>query len=398
MLACSSSGQLSFSDEPKRPTIGILGPLEKQLGVSPGNLLLQLSHSHGAPFTDPELADMPGGSFIEQYRKDIVETCLDIADAARQKMRLSVLSWGVGKCGLAYNRDLVLPDTGEVICGLNPLAAADDTLVVGRVTDVDGHISVVFVHYAAHPTSLGGGNRLVSPDYIGAMRELVERETPGATCVFLHGADGDLTPRRSFEASTDAADQNGRELGYAALSVLSSLFPPGHRMVFDRRLESGATLGLWRLDEQTPDPEVRSVRGAVALELADMPSINECRAAVRDASEGFQKERARRRLALREKVGDGDKFELPLYAWRLGRTVLLGAPVEFYSNVQMSLRDAFPDFTILVLDVCNGFLNYLPPEEDFGRDTYPVRISLFAAGSMERARDAAKQIIVSVVK
>jgi len=57
------------------------------------------------------------------------------------------------------------------------------------------------------------------------MRETVERET-GGLCLFLHGASGDLTPRRSYEASTDAAEQNGRELGFAALTTLSGMLPP----------------------------------------------------------------------------------------------------------------------------------------------------------------------------
>lgn len=383
-----------MSDEDEK---GIREPIETALGISPGRLILQLSHSHGAPFTDPALISAPGGDLISRYRSEIIEACIKIATAAKVSMKPSILSWGIGKCGLAYNRDLVLPDTGEIVCGVNPLTKADDTLVTGRVSDMSGTIQATLVHYAAHPTSLGGGNRLTSPDYIGAMRELVERETNGAVCVFLHGADGELTPRRSFESDTEAADQNGRELGYAALSVLAGLFRPGERMVFDKRLESGATLGLWRFEKQKPDHSADAKKSCVKLKVGQLPSIDECRAEFKNAPEGFEKERAQRRLALREKVGDVAEFDLPIYVWKLGRSFLVGAPVEFYSEVQTSLREKFPDFTILVLDVCNGFLNYLPRKEDFDRDSYPVRISLFAAGSMERARDKAAEIIASMI-
>lgn len=377
---------------------GIRNPIETALGISPGRLLLQLSHSHAAPFTDPALIAAPGGDLIPQYRSEIVEACIKIANAAKASMKPSILSWGTGKCGLAYNRDLVLPETGEIICGVNPLTKAEDTLVAGRVCDMSGTIQATLVHYAAHPTSLGGGNRLTSPDYIGAMRELVERETDGAVCVFLHGADGELTPRRSFEADTEGADQNGRELGYAALSVLAGLFRPGERMVFDKRLESGATLGLWRFEKQTPEHAALVQKGSVKLEVGQLPSIEECRAEYESAPVGFEKERAQRRMALREKVGDVAEFDLPIYVWKLGKSFLVGAPVEFYSEVQTSLREKFPDFTVLVLDVCNGFLNYLPRQEDFERNSYPVRISLFAAGSMERARDKAAEMIASMIR
>lgn len=383
---------MSIDDE-----AGIREPIETALALAPGQLLLQLSHSHGAPFTDPALADAPGGDLIAGYRSAIVSACIEIGKSSIASMVPAVLSWGVGKCGLAYNRDLVLPDTGEIVCGLNPLTPADDTLVVGRVTDATGTILATLVHYAAHPTSLGGGNRMISPDYIGAMRALVERDTNGAVCVFLHGADGELTPRRSFEDVVEAADQNGRELGYAALSVLAGMFPPGQRMVFDKRLESGATLGLWTTEKQAPDRSVQTSVSHVNLDVAALPSVDECRSSYEQAPAGFEKERAQRRLALRKKVGDVEQFDLPIYVWKLGRSFLVGAPVEFYSDVQISLRDSFPDHTVLLLDVCNGFFNYLPRAEDFEKNTYPVRISLFAAGSMERARDKISDMIASML-
>jgi len=39
------------------------------------------------------------------------------------------------------------------------------------------------------------------------MREIVERDTGGAPCLFLHGASGDMTPLRSYESDTAIADQ-----------------------------------------------------------------------------------------------------------------------------------------------------------------------------------------------
>ena len=388
LITCDLMVWMSKEDEE-----GMRLPLEIELNTSPGWLLLHLSHSHAAPFTDPALKDAPGGDKIESYRSEILAACLRIALEARNKMVQSVLSWGMGKCGLAYNRDLVLPKTGEVVVGVNPLVAADDTLLVGRITDHEGNVQATLVHYAAHPTSLGGGNRLISPDYIGAMRELVERETDDAPCMFLHGADGDLTPRRSFEDNAEAADQNGRELGYAALSVNAGLFPQGQKLEFHYRQESGATLGIWHLTAAKPCYSFSIAKEFVQLKINNLPSAEEYRSAIADANNEFARERARRALALRSKLGVGPVFDLPIYFWRLGQSVFIGAPVEFYSDFQISLRREFPDLTILVLDVCNGFLNYLPPKDEFVRETYPVRISLFRAGSLELVYERVVKLI-----
>ena len=375
---------------------GIREPLEAEFGTAPAALILHLSHSHGSPFTDLARATAPGGHLIAPYRETILARCREVVARSRDRMAPVTLSWAAGRCGLAHDRDLLLPDTGEIVCGMNPSRTVDDTLVVGRVADSGGKTIATLVNYAAHPTSLGGGNRLVSPDYVGAMRDLVERETGGAICVFLHGADGDLTPRRSFEDDVEAADQNGRELGYAALSVLAGMFPPGHCMEFAGREDSGATLGRWRLTPREASETFSVCCDTVRLELNALPSIAECREAITLAPAGFERERAERRLAIRQKLGEGSRFDLPIHVWRLGRSALVGAPVEFYSDVQLALRARFPEITVAVLDVCNGFLNYLPREADYDRRTYPVQIALFARGSMERARDKAAEMIAAL--
>ena len=364
---------------------GIRLPLEEEFNLAPGTLITHLSHSHGAPFTDPLLANASGGHLIKDYRKQILKTCRQLLSEAFENKRVCVLSWGIGRCGLAFNRDLTLPETGDPVVGINPSTTADDTLLVGRITAQSGVHVASLVHYAAHPTSLGGLNRLISPDYVGAMRELVERDTNGAPCLFLHGADGELAPRRCYEESTEAADQNGRELGYAALSTLTSLMPSGKKMVFDRKIESGATLGLWKYEEELPDRRIGMITETVELELGDLPTIDAFKKLV-EAKSGFEKERAQRGLALREKLGESSTYDFPIYAWKLGKTIMVGAPIEFYNEFQIFLRRQFPENLILVLDICNGFLNYLPRQEEFTRNTYQVKIALFAPESEEKVR------------
>ncbi len=391
LLALDLMAWLSREDEE-----GIRLPLEEEFNLAPGSLITHLSHSHGAPFTDPLLADAPGGHLIQAYRKQILNTCRQLLSEAFENKRVCVLSWGTGRCGLAFNRDLTLLEADDPVVGINPSIPADDTLLVGRITEQSGVHVASLVHYAAHPTSLGGMNRLISPDYVGAMRELVERDTNGAPCIFLHGADGELAPRRCYEESTEAADQNGRDLGYAALSKLTSLMPSGKKMVFDRKIESGATLGLWKYEDELPDRRIGMITETVELELGDLPTIDAFKKLV-EAKSGFEKERAQRGLALREKLGESSTYDFPIYAWKLGKTIMVGAPIEFYNEFQIFLRRQFPENLILVLDICNGFLNYLPRKEEFTRNTYQVKIALFAPESEEIVRTKVVYLINKIL-
>src|SRR5262249_49439974 len=100
------------------------------------------------------------------------------------------------------------------------------------------------VNYACHPTTLAWDNTQISPDYVGAMREVVEQAT-GAPCLFLQGASGELGPREGYVGDPAVADRNGRQLGFAALSALTSLPAAGTRFRYAGPIVSGATLGAW---------------------------------------------------------------------------------------------------------------------------------------------------------
>jgi len=189
------------------------------LDIKKEDLILHLSHSHSTPSTAFEHIERPGGEYILPYRERIKKACKSAIHKARENKQLSTLTWAYGSCKLASDRDYSPPDEGRVLVGLNPEKKADDTILVGRVVDRDNEIIATLVNYACHPVSLGGANKLISADYVGAMRETVEISTNYAHCIFLHGASGELTPRRSYESDTVIADQNGKEVGYAALSV-----------------------------------------------------------------------------------------------------------------------------------------------------------------------------------
>jgi len=354
-------------------------------GLAPGRLIIHPSHSHSVPTYVRKHADRPGGHLIAPYLEALPSICEKLVREARSTATQSTLSWAYGHCGLAYNRDFIDPANGREVCGLNLLAKADDTLLVGRITDLTGKVKATIVNYACHPVSLGGANRLISPDYVGAMRETVERHTAGAICVFFHGPSGDLTPRRSYEADVAAPEQNGRELGYAALSALSSMFPPGQQLQYQGIEESGTPLGVWRL---VPKPSVNTAicaeRMTTRLPLKEMPSRAAIEAQLSQATERYEIERLERTLGRRELAGEGTQGEFYLNVWRLGDAFLVLVPAEAYSQLQRELRASHPDAAVAVLNLASGTYMYLPPRPSYQRpDVYPVRVALYEAGSLE---------------
>jgi hypothetical protein len=240
---------------------------------------------------------------------------------------------------------------------------------------------------------LGGGNTLISPDYVGALRETVEAGSGSEYCLFLHGASGDQAPRRSFESDPRIADQNGREVGYSALSVVTSMFSPQVSLAFAGVQESGTPLAIWQERKTPSSTAIRARRVTVQLPIAALPSREELKRAIAETTESYMVERLTRRLLARESVGDGSTGAFSFLVWQLGDSYVVGTPAELHTKFQLELRRRFPQNSIAVLNIVNGYASYLPPREDYDVGAYPVRVALYAAGSMERVLEATDQAI-----
>ena len=160
-------------------------------------ILFFFSHTHGAGLMQRTRTKLPGGELISPYLESLAGKVAELIRSARDSRQPACVVYGYGRCDLAANRDFLDPVQNKYVCGFNPDGVTDDTVLVGRVTADDGRPLATIVNYACHPTTLAWENTLISPDYVGAMRELVEQATD-APCLFIQGASGDLGPRDGF--------------------------------------------------------------------------------------------------------------------------------------------------------------------------------------------------------
>ena len=210
------------------------------ISLSPEQVQVTVSHTHASGWMSLSRSAYPGGELIGPYLKWLPHRCADMARAAVDSAQPATIVFGTTQCTLAAHRDSFDRDSDKFVCGFNPDAWADDTVLVGKATADDGTVIGTIVNYACHPTTLAWENTLISPDFVGAMREVVEQQT-NAPCLFLQGASGDLGPRDGFAGDVAVADRNGRQLGFAALAGLEALPPPRTRFRYTGPIVSGAT-------------------------------------------------------------------------------------------------------------------------------------------------------------
>ena len=200
--------------------------LREQVGraaeIPVDDVMVSMSHTHGSAWMSRSRSRLPGGDLIGPYLDGMTETCAKLARQARDAARSATLLYGTARCALAAHRDFWDAKSKQFVCGFNPDGPADDTVLVAKGIAEGGEVIGTIVNYACHPTTLAWENTFISPDYVGAMREVVERET-AAPCLFLQGSSGDLGPREGYVGDVSVADRNGRQLGFAALSGLEAL-------------------------------------------------------------------------------------------------------------------------------------------------------------------------------
>ncbi len=355
-------------------------------GLHPDRLLLHSTHTHSGQAPCTRQAGLIGGEHLAGHLELIATQAAAAAAQAIAAAEPATLAWGVGRSQLAADRD-EMRDARAVV-GHNPTAPADDTVLIGRVTNASQAVLAVVVSYACHPTVLGWGNQLVSPDYVGALRELVEDQLPGSTTMFLQGASGELAPARQYRDDPADADRAGRALGHSVLAALELMPAPDQRLMPTGVVESGAPLGVWAERPVSPNSQVKVARLELALprkqhpaELATEPDA--------ELPEQIRAERLARAELVTLAAGTSAQLPYPVWLWQLGELVLVAHPGEAYSWLATHLRQALAPRPVLIANLTNGAgAFYLPTRPAYAHPSYTVTQTPAGPGSLEQVAQA----------
>jgi hypothetical protein len=316
------------------------------------------------------------------------------------------------RAALGYSAPLKLP-SGRVVAGRNWSGFTDTEVKVVRIDDLGERALAVLVHYGCHPTIMGPPNRLITPDYPGMVRQVVEGAT-GATCLFVQGAAGNVHALVNFVGDPAIYRRLGAILGHEAAGVALGLLSVPRRERLVRVMESGAPLGIYA-DEPAgePDGTLRVATRSVRLPVREYPPVDEV---VLDA-----RQRAERLAAIRGKADEEElcvavglarragmladkarqyaglaEVETELHGIRLGEVALVGFAGEPFSElgIQVKARSPFPH--TLFSGYTNDYLGYLPTAEAYPDGGYEVDTSPFRPGAGEQVVEASLALLAAL--
>lgn len=399
----------------------IRGSVAAAAATRPDQVLVTLSHTHAAGLMSRSRSHLPGGELIGPYLDEVAELCGALAAEALASLKPATIVYGQGRCNLAANRDYFDEERRQFVCGFNPDGKADDTVLVAMILDEYEALIATVVNYACHPTTLAWQNTEISPDYVGSLREVIERDLP-APCLFLQGASGDLGPRVGFVGDQARANLNGIQLAYSALAALFSLPDSSDsKFVYAGPVVSGATIGTWQYQPLDQTAASRLSRWNVTRwneplhYRPDLPSwaeaqteLDRLRQSEADALAAGQTElavecHARVEQATRQlwrlEALPPNGFPLRITMARLGGALWLFVPGEHYQFLQTMLRSRFPSQLIIVTTLTDGWQpGYIPPADVYSRGIYQEKIAVVAAGSAEQVIESVAERIQLLIE
>ena len=367
-----------------------------ELGVTVEHVRCSISHNHAGPPPSAWNWTKVGQDALENYYNLLPAQLAGAARAAKLAARPARIGYGIGESHVAVNRRETAP-SGRTVTGVNPDGAIDPELLVVRIDGQDGEPIGSIVGYTMHPTFLGPTNRLISSDWPGQMRKVVEQVT-GVPCLFAQGATGDIGPGpKGFSDDLKAVKAVGGQVGCEAARVYLSIDLPAVRYEHERIWESGAPLGKWKaipieeeapivraqsiwidlpLDQQVPLAEANQRVADAQAKLDDLKASGAPAEEVEAAT--FVAKRANMTLS-RSSNYDGKKATpTEMHILQIGPVVFAGIEGEPFSETGKAIKAASPFEATWFGGYTGGWAGYVPTPEERLRKGYEVDTSPFA--------------------
>jgi len=382
ILDCDLFGFDMALDREMRETIA------ERVGTTAGHVLLGYTHTHHAPCTvrgtNGGVHDIGGDpderKVLEAYIANLVVELAGLAalaDADRTPARAAA---GRGTADVAINREERTPD-GHIVVGRNPDGAVDHSVEVLRVDDLEGHPITVLTGYAAHPVVMGLDTFVLSPDFPGVVRKVVERVT-GATCLYLTGAAGDQATLSFLQSDWGENERMGGIVGAEVAKVFYTIETRPHEVVreagkslsniahYRKAFEDGPTHRLLQpatREVEVPLQPLPTLAEAEARLAEASTVVRELQVAGKPATEVYPQQLVERWAAgVVDRVQSGvtqESLTIEIIGIRLDDFVVLGMPGEPFVEIGLRAKRHSRATHTMFAGYCNGVLAYWPSAE-----------------------------------
>lgn len=332
-------------------TTYIRDEIASQLHLSREQIMVLYTHTHSGPETEGL------ESLVQAYKVGLLQNCVQAAIQANDNLQTCHVGWGVTNGKLGVNRRELGPN-GKVIMGTNLEGIVDPRIGVLAIKDeVSEKMLGVLVFCTAHPNVLRGDSHVLSGDYPGRTRQILEKMFD-CPVVVVQGGTGNVNAR--WRGTIEDLEKMALALSGHVLTVLPELdFKPISKL---SSLSVNHLMGLKRI----PDPEGIMKMAQIAEETWGVPTQAWQEAVLR------KYEQNERELTI----------DLEVQLFRLNEGAFAGIPMEPFSETSLTIKDELKNECVFFGGYTNGYLGYLPTKEAYQFGGYEVNLNPVVYGTI----------------
>ena len=369
-------------------------------GLDPEAVLIHCTHTHQGPV----IGKAHKNPIVNDYFGFLLKRVADTAVMALADLKDAKMGIGIGEAkNVAFIRRYRMKDGSAMTNpGVNnpdivaPIGETDERVSVVRF-DREGADTVVLANFANHPDVVGGN--LISADWPGLTRRMLERAIDGTKCIFMNGAQGDVNHVNVHPKAGDFNDMfndfDGCSRGYGHARHIARVVTGAIMSVYDKV----EYMNVATLDYTQKIVEIASNK-ADPKDLPLAHKYHELHMAGKDDLIPFKAmmlttvvAEAGRMVRLENAP---DAFPMRFSALKLGDIAFFGIPGEPFTGIGRGIKEA--EGYKLVIPSCNtnGAEGYFPMKDSYDEGGYEARSSNFKAGTAERIIEEGLKILSDI--
>lgn len=311
-----------------------------RLDVSKKQIRVVYTHTHSGPAT---AGTEP---LTVAYKTILTQQAIVSAVKASETMQPVEMGWGVKQGKLGVNRREKI--NGHAVMGSDPLGVTDDrigTLLVRRADDAC--LVGAFVFCTAHPNVLKSDSVVLSGDYPGVARTILEQAL-GCPVVIVQGATGNVNAKYRGDLASL------QKMAFALSGhVLTTIPDVSFQPLTHHRIQSMIN----------------------PMRLTEIPTINQLQDMADYAELTWGVSAARWLAYVQERSGETLTIPVEVQLFELNEGSFSGIPMEPFCETALQIKRMRQTELAFFGGYTNGYIGYLPTAEEHPYSGYEVAIN-----------------------
>lgn len=311
-----------------------------QLDVSKEQIMVVYTHTHSGPAT---AGNEP---LTVAYKTILTQQSIVSAVKASEAMQSVEMGWGVTQGKLGVNRRE--KRNGHAVMGTDPNGVTDDrigTLLVRRADDAS--LVGAFVFCTAHPNVLKSDSVVLSGDYPGVARTILEQAL-GCPVVIVQGATGNVNAK--YRGDLASLQKMAFALSGHVLTTIPDVF---YQPLTHHRIQSMT----------------------YPMRLTEVPATNELQDMATYAEQTWGVSAARWLAYVQEQSGATLSIPIEVQLLELNEGSFSGIPMEPFCETALQIKQIRQTELAFFGGYTNGYIGYLPTAEEHPYGGYEVAIN-----------------------